>query len=95
MRMTCGFWLVVYKVYSSLPLSYSPMATRGSIALGISRLLTISMLLTCAALANASSVAAASPISQSKQTLSGASSHTTGAASALAADRLAAAGNSS
>ena len=43
----------------------------------------------------ASSVAAASPISQSKQTLSGASSHTAGAPSALVAARFAAADNSS
>ena len=45
--------------------SYSAAAARGSIALGISRLLTRSSLVTCAALANAASTSAFSPISQS------------------------------
>ncbi len=45
--------------------SNSPIAARGSMALGASRLLVRSILVTCAALANAASTAALSPISQS------------------------------
>jgi hypothetical protein len=46
-------------------LSYSAAAARGSMALGIRRLLTMSILVTCAALANAASTSAFTPISQS------------------------------
>ena len=60
-RATCGFWLVVWSVKASLPASYSPIAARGSMALGISRLLTRSILVTCLAPAKAASTAALSP----------------------------------
>ena len=36
-RMTCGFWLVVWRVKLPCPESYSAMAARGSMALGIRR----------------------------------------------------------
>ena len=39
-RMTCGFWLVVNSVYSSVVRSKSPIAARGSMAFGTSRLFT-------------------------------------------------------
>ncbi|MNV43588.1 hypothetical protein D3C71_1353040 [compost metagenome] len=61
-RSTCGFWLLTYSVYSSLARLYEPMAARGSIALGMSRLLTRSSLVTCAAFANAASTAPLSPM---------------------------------
>src|SRR6185369_18001583 len=38
-RSTCGFWLVTYSVYESSDFWYAATAARGSIALGISRLL--------------------------------------------------------
>ncbi len=44
---------------------YDAFAARGSIAFGISRLLTKSSFVTCAALANAASTAALSPSAQS------------------------------
>ena len=48
-RATCGFCDVFQSVKLSLPVSYSPIATRGSIALGTRRLLTMSILVTCLA----------------------------------------------
>ena len=44
--MTCGFWLVVKSVYSSVPGSYSPTAARGSIGFATSRLFTSSSVVT-------------------------------------------------
>jgi len=79
-RSTCGFWLATYSVYESSAREYTALAARGSIALGISRLLTNSSFVTCAALAKAASVAALSPQPQTKQTLSGAMSCTAAAA---------------
>ena len=60
-RATCGFCDVFQSVKFCVPLSYSPMATRGSIALGTSRLLTMSSLVTCFADLIAASAAFASP----------------------------------
>ena len=75
-RATCGFWLVVYRVKPSVPRSYSPIAARGSIAFGTSRLLIRSTLVTWAALANAWSTAARSPSSHSYTVLRAISSCT-------------------
>ncbi len=60
-RATCGFCEVFQSVKFCVPLSYSPMATRGSIALGTRRLLTMSSFVTCLADLIAASVAFASP----------------------------------
>ena len=54
--------VVFQSVKLSVPWSYSPIAARGSIALGTSRLFTMSSLVTCLAPRNAASAALASPI---------------------------------
>ena len=64
-RIRCGFWLVVYRVYTSVVGSKLPMAARGSIAFGTSRWFTTSMETVWAAPAMAASAAARSPTSQS------------------------------
>ena len=60
-RATCGFCEVFHSVKFCVPLSYSPIATRGSIAFGTRRLLTMSSLVTCLADLIAASAALASP----------------------------------
>ena len=61
-RSTCGFWLATYSVYSSEARLYVALAARGSIALGIRRLLVRSIFDTFAAFANTASTCALSPI---------------------------------
>ena len=60
-RATCGFCVVFQSVRPSVPASYSPIAARGSIALGDRRLLTKSSRVTWWADLNAVSAAFWSP----------------------------------
>ena len=96
-RMTCGFWLVVQRVYSSVPESNSATAQRGSIGLATQRLLTSSSVVTWWAVSKAASTFAllSSMKPQSKQTFDFRSSWTFGASSATAAFMSSTAGSSS
>src|SRR5262249_41491342 len=57
----CGFWLVKYSVYWSSAAAQSPIATRGSMLAGDTRLFSTRSLITCLALAKAASVASFLP----------------------------------
>ena len=56
-RATCGFCVVFHSVNAPVPESYSPIAARGSMAFGTSRLLMMSSLVTWLADLNAASTA--------------------------------------
>ena len=93
--MRCGFCDVVHSVVMSADTSYSAMAARGSIAFGMSRLLTTSISTTWSAFANAASTGSFSPRCQSKQRLLSRSSWTFAAPSATAAPMFATASSGS
>ncbi len=85
----------VCRVMAPAAVSKSAIAARGSMALATKRLLTTRSLVTWAALANAASTAARSPYSQSKETLPGTSSCTSGWPDREAVSVSAAAGSDS